>query len=89
MLLLARRVAPDGITYGLDASHDMLTMARANAEKALITNARFLQGHIESIPLPDNHVDVVISNCVSIYPEIKPASLRRHCAYSSQVDGWA
>jgi ubiquinone/menaquinone biosynthesis C-methylase UbiE len=64
VLLSARRVEPDGIAYGLDASHDMLTLARANAEKALITNARSLQGHIESIPPPDNHVDVVISNCV-------------------------
>jgi SAM-dependent methyltransferase len=64
VLLSARRVAPDGIAYGLDASTDMLTLAWANAEKAQATNARFLQGHIENIPLPDDHVDVVISNCV-------------------------
>src|SRR5262245_52771467 len=64
VLLSARRVGPDGIAYGLDASGDMLTLARANAKKAQITNARFLHGHIEDIPLPDDHVDVVISNCV-------------------------
>jgi SAM-dependent methyltransferase len=64
VLLSARRVAPDGIAYGLDASSDMLALARANAEKAQVTNARFVSGQIESIPLPDNHVDVVISNCV-------------------------
>jgi SAM-dependent methyltransferase len=64
VLLSARRVAPDGIAYGLDASTDMLTLARANAEKAQVTNARFLHGRIEEIPLPDDRVDVVISNCV-------------------------
>jgi arsenite methyltransferase len=64
VLLSARRVGPDGIAYGLDASTDMLALARANAGKAQITNARFLQGRIENIPLPDEHVDVVISNCV-------------------------
>jgi SAM-dependent methyltransferase len=64
VLLSARRVAPDGIAYGLDASTDMLSLAWANAEKAQVTNVRFLQGRIEHIPLPDNHVDVVISNCV-------------------------
>jgi SAM-dependent methyltransferase len=64
VLLSARRVAPDGIAYGLDASTDMLTLARTNAGKAQITNARFLHGRIENIPLPDDHVDVVISNCV-------------------------
>jgi ubiquinone/menaquinone biosynthesis C-methylase UbiE len=64
VLLSARRVAPGGIAYGLDASSDMLTLARSNADTARITNARFLYGHIESIPLPDDHVDVIISNCV-------------------------
>ena len=64
VLLSARRVAPDGIAYGLDASTDMLTLARTNADHAQITNARFLHGRIENIPLPDNHVDAVISNCV-------------------------
>jgi SAM-dependent methyltransferase len=64
VLLSARRVAPGGIAYGLDASSDMLALARENAEKAQVTNARFLHGRIENIPLPDGHVDVVISNCV-------------------------
>jgi SAM-dependent methyltransferase len=64
VVLSARRVGPDGVAYGLDASADMLSLARANAAQAEVTNVRFLQGHIEDIPLPDRHVDVVISNCV-------------------------
>ena len=64
VLLSARRVAPGGLAYGLDASTDMLALARANADRAGIANARFLQGRIEDIPLPDRHVDVIISNCV-------------------------
>ena len=75
VLLSARRVAPDGIAYGLDASSDMLTLARMNAGKAQITNAEFLQGHIENIPLPDDHVDVVISNCVINLSGDKPRVL--------------
>jgi SAM-dependent methyltransferase len=75
VLLSARRVAPHGIAYGLDASTDMLALARANASQAQITNARFLHGRIESIPLPDNHVDVVISNCVINLSGDKPAVL--------------
>jgi len=75
VLLSARRVAPDGIAYGVDASSDMLTLARMNADKAQITNARFLQGHIEAIPLPDDHVDVVISNCVINLSGDKPRVL--------------
>jgi arsenite methyltransferase len=75
VLLSARRIAPDGIAYGLDASADMLTLARANAHQAKITNARFLRGRIESIPLPDNHVDVVISNCVINLSGDKPRVL--------------
>jgi len=64
VLLSARRVAPHGIAYGLDASTDMLALARANADKAHVANARFLHGRIENIPLPGDHVDVIISNCV-------------------------
>ncbi len=75
VLLSARRVAPDGIAYGLDASEDMLVLARTNADQAQIPNARFLQGRIESIPLPDAHVDVVISNCVVNLSGDKPAVL--------------
>jgi L-amino acid N-acyltransferase YncA/2-polyprenyl-3-methyl-5-hydroxy-6-metoxy-1,4-benzoquinol methylase len=64
VLLSARRVGPAGTAYGLDASDDMLTLARANAAQAGAGNARFLRGHIDDIPLPDASVDVVISNCV-------------------------
>jgi len=64
VLLSARRVGPAGTAYGLDASTEMLSLARANAAQAGVTNARFLYGHIEDIPLPDAHVDVIISNCV-------------------------
>ncbi|HUB41624.1 MAG TPA: methyltransferase domain-containing protein [Streptosporangiaceae bacterium] len=75
VLLSARRVAPHGIAYGLDASSDMLTLARANARQAQITNARFLRGRIENIPLPDNYVDAVISNCVVNLSGNKPRVL--------------
>jgi SAM-dependent methyltransferase len=64
VLLSARRVGPAGTAYGLDGSPDMLALARASAEKAGVSNAQFLHGHIEDIPLPGEHVDVVISNCV-------------------------
>jgi len=64
VLLSARRVGPSGTAYGLDASTDMLALARDNAAQAGVANARFLHGHIEDIPLPDGHVDVIISNCV-------------------------
>ena len=75
VLLSARRVAPGGTAYGLDASPDMLTLARANAAAAGVGNARFLHGHIEHIPLPDGHVDVVISNCVINLSTDKPRVL--------------
>ena len=64
VLLSARRVSPAGTAYGLDASTDMLTLARANAARAGVGNAEFLHGHIENIPLTDEQIDVVISNCV-------------------------
>jgi L-amino acid N-acyltransferase YncA/2-polyprenyl-3-methyl-5-hydroxy-6-metoxy-1,4-benzoquinol methylase len=64
VILSARRTGPAGKVYGLDASPDMLTLARTNARRAGIGNAEFVQGHIENDPLPDGHVDVVISNCV-------------------------
>jgi arsenite methyltransferase len=64
VLLSARRTGSAGLAYGLDASPDMLALARANAAEARVTNARFVHGHIEDIPLPDEHVDVIISNCV-------------------------
>jgi SAM-dependent methyltransferase len=75
VLLSARRVAPGGIAYGLDASPDMLALARANAAKAGVTNATFLPGHIEDIPLPGEQVDVVISNCVINLSTDKPRVL--------------
>ena len=64
VLLSARRVGPSGKAYGLDMTDEMLALARENQRKAGITNAEFLKGEIESIPLPENSVDVVISNCV-------------------------
>jgi SAM-dependent methyltransferase len=75
VLLSARRVAPGGTAYGLDASPDMLALARANAAAAGVTNATFVRGHIEDIPLPDGHVDVVISNCVINLSTNKPRVL--------------
>jgi SAM-dependent methyltransferase len=75
VLLSARRTGPDGIAYGLDASADMLALARANAEQAGTPNARFLHGHIEDIPLPADRVDVVISNCVINLSADKPRVL--------------
>ncbi|SDE44650.1 arsenic resistance N-acetyltransferase ArsN2 [Sporomusa acidovorans] len=64
VLLSAKRVGPTGKAYGLDMTDEMLAEARANQQKSGITNADFLKGHIEDIPLPDNTVDVIISNCV-------------------------
>lgn len=64
VLLSARRVGPEGKAYGLDMTDEMLAVARANQAEAGIPNAEFLKGHIEEIPLPDNTVDVIISNCV-------------------------
>jgi SAM-dependent methyltransferase len=75
VLLSARRTGPHGIAYGLDASTDMLTLARANTAQAGVRNARFLHGHIEDIPLPGDHVDVVISNCVINLSADKPRVL--------------
>jgi len=64
VLLSAKRVGPSGKAYGLDMTDDMLTLARDNKQKAGVENVEFLKGEIESIPLPDNSVDVIISNCV-------------------------
>ena len=64
VLLSARRVGPSGKAYGLDMTDDMLAVARENQRQAGVENVEFLKGEIESIPLPDNSVDVVISNCV-------------------------
>src|SRR4051794_22499513 len=64
VLLSARRVGPTGKAFGLDMTDDMLALARDNQRKAGVENVEFLRGEIENIPLPDNSVDVVISNCV-------------------------
>ena len=64
VLLSAKRVGPTGRVYGLDMTDEMLALARENQARAGVTNVEFLKGTIESIPLPDNSVDVIISNCV-------------------------
>jgi SAM-dependent methyltransferase len=64
VLLSAKRVGPTGKAYGLDMTEDMLALARENQQQAGVENVEFLKGEIERIPLPDNSVDVVISNCV-------------------------
>ena len=64
VLLSARRVGPTGKAYGLDMTDEMLALARENQRKAGVENAEFLKGAIEKVPLPDNSVDVIISNCV-------------------------
>ena len=64
VLLSARRVGPTGKAYGLDMTDDMLALANENKRKARAENVEFLKGEIEHIPLPDNSVDVIISNCV-------------------------
>jgi SAM-dependent methyltransferase len=64
VLLSARRVGPTGKAYGLDMTDEMLALANENKRKAGAENVEFLKGEIESIPLPDNSVDVIISNCV-------------------------
>jgi arsenite methyltransferase len=64
VLLSAKRVGPTGKAYGLDMTDEMLALARENQRKAGVDNVEFLKGEIEQIPLPDNTVDVIISNCV-------------------------
>jgi SAM-dependent methyltransferase len=76
VLLSARRVGPTGKVYGLDMTDDMLALARENQRKAGATNVEFLKGTIESIPLPDQTVDVIISNCVINLSVDKDAVLR-------------
>ncbi|MFY9931253.1 MAG: methyltransferase domain-containing protein [Streptosporangiaceae bacterium] len=73
VLLSARRVGPGGKAYGLDMTEDMLDLARANARQAGAGNAEFLRGQIEAIPLPDEAVDVIISNCVINLSTDRPA----------------
>lgn len=75
VLLSARRVGPTGFAYGVDMTLEMLALARANAAKAGTTNVEFLEGRIESVPLPDATIDVIISNCVINLSVDKPAVL--------------
>lgn len=76
VLVAAGRVAPTGRVYGLDMADEMLTLARANAERVGATNVEFLKGEMESIPLPDTSVDVIISNCVVNLAPDKQVALR-------------
>jgi arsenite methyltransferase len=73
VLLSARRVGPTGFAYGLDMTDAMLELARKNAAEAGATNVEFLKGNIAAIPLPDNSIDIVISNCViNLAPDKAP-----------------
>jgi arsenite methyltransferase len=76
VLLSARRVGPSGFAYGLDMTDEMLALAEQNRQAQGVSNVRFLKGHIEQIPLPDDSVDVVISNCVINLSGDKPSVLR-------------
>ncbi len=73
VILSAKRVGPEGKAYGVDFLPEMLEVAKANAADAGVTNVEFLQGMIEDLPLPDDSVDVVISNCViNLAPDKRP-----------------
>jgi len=73
VILSAKRVAPDGMAYGLDMLQEMVDIAAENAADAGVNNVRFLQGLMEKVPLPDGSIDVVISNCViSLAPDKTP-----------------
>jgi arsenite methyltransferase len=76
VLLSARRVGPTGFAYGLDMTDEMLALAEKNRREREVQNARFLKGHIEQIPLPNDSVDVIISNCVINLSGDKPRVLR-------------
>ncbi|SES36465.1 methyltransferase domain-containing protein [Lentzea albida] len=73
VLLSARRVGPSGKAHGLGMTDEMLSQAISNAARAGATNVEFLEGNIESIPLPGNTIDVVVSNCVITLSVDKPA----------------
>ena len=76
VLLSAKRVSPGGKAYGLDMTDEMLELARANARQAGVENVEFLKGRIEAIPLPDDSIDVIISNCVINLSADKDAVLK-------------
>ena len=73
VLLSAQRVGPTGKAYGVDMTDEMLQLARANQQRAGVINAEFLPGRIEHVPLPDDAVDVIVSNCVINLSADKPA----------------
>jgi SAM-dependent methyltransferase len=75
VILSAKRVGPTGTAYGVDMTDEMLALAQQNARDAGVTNVHFLKGEIESIPLPANSVDVIISNCVVNLSTDKPRVL--------------
>src|SRR5882757_2843849 len=76
VLLSAKRVGPAGKAYGLDMTDEMLALARENQRQSGVQNVEFLRGEIENIPLPDNAVDVIISNCVINLSADKDSVLR-------------
>jgi arsenite methyltransferase len=76
VLLSARRVGPGGKAYGLDMTDEMLELARRNQREARVENVEFLRGAIEAVPLPDDSIDVIISNCVINLSADKPAVFR-------------
>jgi arsenite methyltransferase len=76
VLLSARRVGPTGKAYGVDMTDEMLDLARENARKTEATNVEFLKGYIEDVPLPNESVDVIISNCVINLSMDKPTVVR-------------
>jgi arsenite methyltransferase len=97
MLLSARRVSPGGKAYGLDMTDEMLELAEKNRVETGTENVEFLKGEIEDIPLPEGHVDVVISNCLinlstdkvrsigEAYRVLKPAVVSRSRTWCSWV----
>ncbi len=76
VIVAAQTVGHNGYVYGLDMTDEMLELANANIAEAQITNAEFIKGHIEEIPLPDAHVDVVLSNCVLNFSADKTSVLK-------------
>jgi arsenite methyltransferase len=79
VLLSAKRVGPSGKAYGVDMTDEMLALAEENKRKSGLTNVEFLRGELENIPLPDNSVDVIISNCVINLSADKDKVLREAC----------
>jgi arsenite methyltransferase len=76
VILSARRVGPTGVAYGVDMTDEMLELARRNAAEASVENVHFLKGEIEALPLSDESIDVVISNCVVNLSTDKPTVFR-------------